>query len=159
MFRLKKILFCLTLFFTSSALNAQNMNNEKLEKIIYTLSDSLIGESGQWQFIVNEVTMLCVTDENNNRMRIIAPVAETSSLTENDLRQCMEANFHSALDVKYAISDDLLWVAFIHPLGELTKGQAIDAIKQVYSAAITYGTTYSSTHLVFPKSDDGLSKG
>jgi len=135
------------------------MNNEKLEKIIYTLSDTLVGDLGQWQFVINEVTMLCITDQNNNRMRIIAPIAETNTLTESDLKKCMEANFHSALDVKYAISDDLLWVAFVHPLSELTKSQAIDAIKQVYSAAVTYGTTYSSTHLVFPQHDDGLNKG
>ena len=159
MYHLKKILICTTLFFYCQSLFSQSMNNEKLEKIIYTLSDTLIGQEGQWQFLVGEVTMMCITDQNNNRMRIIAPIIESKALTAEDLNKCMEANFHSALDVKYAISDDILWVAYIHPLSELSKGQAIDAIKQVYAAAISYGTTYSSTHLTFPKSDDGLSKG
>jgi len=60
------------------------------------------------------------------------------------------ANFHTALDIKYAISDDVLWSAFIHPLRELTVAQVKDALSQVYYANITFGTTYTSTDLVFP---------
>lgn len=62
----------------------------------------------------------------------------------------MEANFHTALDVKYAISDDILWSVFIHPLKELNKDEVLSAINQVYEASVTYGTTYSSTGLTFP---------
>ena len=60
------------------------------------------------------------------------------------------ANFHSALDLKYAISDDVLWSTFIHPLRELTVAQVKDAVSQVYYANRTFGTTYTSTDLVFP---------
>ena len=62
----------------------------------------------------------------------------------------MEANFHSALDARYAISDGILWAAFIHPLQELTKDQVISAISQVYSTVQTFGTYYSSGELSFP---------
>ncbi len=126
------------------------MDNDKLEKILYVVSDTIRGQAGQWQFIIESRPMICLTDEAHNRMRIITPVIEAKDLTEEQLQACMEANFHSALDVRYAISDDLLWVAFIHPLQELTKEQAIDAISQVYNAALTFGGSYSSTDLVFP---------
>ena len=40
----------------------------------------------------------------------------------------------------------------IHPLKELSNEQLEGAIVQVYNAYISYGTTYSSTDMVFPKS-------
>ncbi len=136
----------------SLQVSAQEMNNENLGKILYTLSDSLSGAAGQWFFIAGGREMLCLTDENANRMRIITPVASLKDLEPGQLEECMEANFHSALDVRYALSEGTLWVAFIHPLRELTKIQAIDAVSQVYNAAETFGTSYNSTDLVFPKS-------
>jgi hypothetical protein len=42
------------------------------------------------------------------------------------------------LDAKYAISDEILWAVFIHPLKELSDKQISSAIKQVYSSAITF---------------------
>jgi len=66
----------------------------------------------------------------------------------------MEANFHTALDVKYAVADGMIWVAYIHSLSPLTDDQLISALGQVRSAAITYGTIYTSTDLVFPKANE-----
>ena len=132
----------------------QGMDNERLEKIFYVVSDTLVGQPGNWQLTVKGVPMFCLTDEFNNRMRIISPVKEVRDVTAEEMKKCMEANFHSALDVKYCISENILWVAFIHPLRELTKDQSIDAISQVYNATLTFGTTFSSTDLVFPKRDE-----
>ncbi|MEM6844101.1 MAG: hypothetical protein AAF632_17875 [Bacteroidota bacterium] len=126
------------------------MDNEKLEKILYVVSDTITGQNGGWEFSVNGLPMLCITDQINNRMRIIAPVREIKDVSDDELKEAMAANFHSALDVKYAISNDLMWVAFIHPLKELSKDQVISAVSQVYNAYSTFGTTYSSTDLVFP---------
>mgnify|MGYP000279780697 CR=1 FL=1 len=60
------------------------------------------------------------------------------------------ANFHSVLDVKYALSDEIIWSVYAHPLQELSELQVVDAIQQVYAAALTFGSSYSSTNLVFP---------
>jgi hypothetical protein len=60
------------------------------------------------------------------------------------------ANFHSALDVRYALSDEIIWSVYTHPLESLSPDQLKDAISQVYMAAVTFGTTYSSSDLVFP---------
>lgn len=135
-------------------LHAQAMNNDKLNGIIYTLSDTVQGENGSWQFIVDELAFICITDQIHNRMRIISPIAELAEVTDEELLRCMEANFHSALDARYAISDGILWAAFIHPLRELTKDQVISAITQVYSTAQTFGTYYSSGELSFPTSGE-----
>ena len=129
---------------------AQTMDNDKLGKILENISDTLEGGNGQWKFIFKEIPMLCLTDQAHNRMRVITPVVELKDVGEEELMACMKANFHTALDVKYAISEDILWVAYIHPLKELSESQFKDAIAQVFFAAVTYGSTYSSTDLVFP---------
>ena len=130
------------------------MNNKKLETILAEISDHLSGNTGHWQFNIRTLKMYCLTDEFHNRMRIIAPIIEIEKVSEAQLKRCMEANFHSALDVKYAISNGALWAAFIHPLKELTANQVVDAVQQVYSAVGTFGTTYSSSNLYFPTDED-----
>ena len=144
------IAFVMSLLMNYSVISGQSMNNEKLGEIIYVVADSLRGKAGNWQFVIKDRLLICVTDENNNRMRIMSPIVEQKKLAYTDMLKVMEANFHTALDVKYAISDNLLWSVFIHPLKELNKIQVVDAIQQVYMAASTYGTTYNSSGLLFP---------
>lgn len=146
-----KNLFLLVIFFTiSSTVFCQNSNNETLRKVIERMADSVIGDRGNLQFVIKDRLLVCITDENHNRMRIITPVTEVSNLTGDELLNALVANFHTALDVKYAISDEILWSVFIHPLNELSEAQIEDAISQVYFAAETFGSSYSSSTLVFP---------
>ncbi len=133
---------------------SQNMTNQKLEQIINSTTDSIEGSTGRWQFKINDVIFICLTDSTNNRMRIISPIAEASAIDDDAIRASMIANFHTALDVKYAIADNILWSAYIHPLKELTEDQVIDAISQVYYANVNFGTTYASTSLIFPGRED-----
>jgi hypothetical protein len=128
------------------------MTNDKLETILNVVSDSIVGQKGAWQFKINDRVFMCITDENHNRMRIMSPIIDQKELSKGDLSQSLEANFHTALDVKYALSNDILWSVFIHPLKELSVNQVKDAVSQVYFAALTYGTTYTSTDLTFPSS-------
>ncbi len=118
------------------------MDNEQLATILTNLSEEFLGNKGQWQFKVRNLPMYCLTDEFHNRMRIISPIAKMGGVKNDQIIRCMEANFHSALDVKYAISNNVLWVAFIHPLKELTADQVVDAVQQVYAAVNTFGSTY-----------------
>ena len=134
----------------SSAVTAQEMTNQKIQTIIESVADSIQGQKGQWQFYVQETAFVCLTDSINNRMRIISPIIETSQLSDELKDAVLMANFHTALDVKYAVADGILWSAFIHPLRELSDEQVKNAIAQVFSANITFGTTFSSTNLVFP---------
>ncbi|MEM6684959.1 MAG: hypothetical protein AAF617_04105 [Bacteroidota bacterium] len=147
---MKNILVIIVLVLNWNWVSAQDMNNEKLETLLTAHSDSIQGQTGNWRFAINDTFFICVTDATNNRMRIISPITEVSNVDEQVLKNCLTANFHTALDVKYAISDAILWSVFIHPLKELSDAQVIDAIAQVYNANYTFGTIYSSTNLSFP---------
>jgi len=141
------VLFC---FFAISKTSAQEMNAEKLSELIAQVADTVATNGNTIQFMYKERPLICVYDENANRMRIITPIVETKELEEEQLLNMLVANFHSALDVKYALSDEVIWSVFIHPLKELADYQVLDAIDQVHAASATFGTTYSSTSLVFP---------
>ena len=130
------------------------MNNEKLGEIITEISEAVEGGNGSWQFVIDSTVFICLTDENHNRMRIISPITEIGNMTQEQMIECMEANFHSMLDSNYALSDGVLWSTFIHPLNELTVEQVLSAISQVYSGVKTFGTHYSSGLLSFPKSGE-----
>ena len=132
------------------SLNAQQMTPEKLLSIIEQEADTTIIQGSQIQFTINQGLLMCIYDENANRMRIISPIVEREKLGEEQLLNALVANFHSALDVKYALSDEIIWSVYTHPLKELSESQVVDAIQQVYAAAITFGGSYSSTNLVFP---------
>ncbi|MFK7813304.1 MAG: hypothetical protein AB8B59_12495 [Maribacter sp.] len=126
------------------------MNPQKLSELVSQVSDTININGNTIQFMYKERPLICVYDENANRMRIISPIVETKKVKEEQLLNMLVANFHSALDVKYALSDEVIWSVFIHPLKELSDHQVLDAIDQVHSANVTFGNTYSSTSLVFP---------
>ncbi len=144
------ILFNFFLVVSFNQVNAQNMNPEKLEDIIRKNADTVITNGNSIQFLYQDIPVFCIYDVNANRMRIISPIVETTKIEEEQLLNMLVANFHSALDVKYALSDEIIWSVFIHPLKELSEHQVADAISQVYSASQTFGSTYSSTDLIFP---------
>lgn len=147
----KLLFFCIVLgTINVKYVDAQEMTPKKLHEIIRKVSDTVATNGNSLQFIYKERPLICVYDEKANRMRIISPIVEREKIGEEHLLNAMVANFHSALDVKYALSDEIIWSVFIHPLKELSEHQVIDAIDQVYSASITFGSTYTSTNLVFP---------
>jgi len=144
---MKLRLLAAALLFTLFA--SAQMNNQKLESLLTQQVDSIIGTPGRWQVNFQSLPMMVVTDETNDRMRIIAPIVGVDELDKEVLLDCLAANFHSALDVKYAVSNDVLWCVFIHPLSPLTETELKSAIEQVYYGTATFGTTYSSTPLLF----------
>jgi len=142
------LLILLTFGLTSTM--GQTMTPERLVEIIQKEADTSSVQNNNILFAFNQSMLICIHDENANRMRIISPIIERENLEEDDLLNALVANFHTALDVKYALSDEMIWSVFTHPLKELSEGQVIDAIQQVYAAAITFGSSYSSTNLTFP---------
>jgi len=147
-----KLKVILVLLFVSNPFTgtSQEMQPLKLKELIIQVSDTLQNSGNTIQFLYKERMLICIYDENANRMRIISPIVEREQLNEDQLLNALVANYHSALDVKYALSDEIIWSVFIHPLKELSEHQVLDAIDQVWNAAKTFGTTYSSTNLVFP---------
>ena len=143
---------CLALaFFLLAAHPAQTqrMDNKKMEKIFAKEAIQVEGEPGAWMAYFNDHILLVITDERNNRMRIFTPIEEEDAASPTQMSRMLKANFHSALDAKYSIYEGFVVSVFSHPLRELTEGQLLDALRQVSKLAETYGTTYSSTDLIF----------
>ena len=111
-----------------------------------------------WQFSALGFPMFIQTQETVDRMRIVAFVAETETLASEHYATLLEANYHSALDVRYALSDGYVVAAFIHPLAELSYRQFVLGIYQVINCADTCGTTFSGGTLVFgsPENDPNI---
>jgi len=125
------------------------MNNKRLGRLINKVDPDAKGENGAWRFFLNEMELICFTDESADRMRIMTAVAPLSEVTEAQLAECMKANFDRALDARYCVNHEILWSAFIHPLGSLTDELFDSAVSQVGSASETFGKEYSSGTLFF----------
>ena len=150
--------FCylaLLLFLMPAALGAQEvMNNNRLEKILRQEAEKIEGQPGSWMLYYGERILLAFTDEPNNRMRIFTPIMDEGNLSAAQMSRMLEANFHSALDAKYAVYDGFVVSVFTHPLAELTEIQIADALRQIVRLADTFGETYSSTDLIFGPAPD-----
>ncbi len=130
-------------------LSDEPMTNKRMGSIVRKLSKNVEGRPGFWQFEYNQKIVLIITDEAHNRMRIMTPIVEQKKISNKEMVVLLESNFDRALDAKYALNEGILWSVFTHPLGELQKDQFIDAVKQVVTLAEQYGTTYTSSDLVF----------
>ncbi len=169
---MKKLLFnflCLVFLVTSFGIpisdaqsQSDGMTNNRMEKIIKKVATEMDGQLGNWQLVYRERLVLIITDEKNNRMRIFTPVIAETDLKNGQLKKMLEANFHSALDAKYCLYEDYVISVYTHPLKELTDDQFTDALQQVTVLADTFGTSYSSTDLIFggqnEKSEEQLKK-
>ena len=117
------------------------MEVARLRALIFGLADQAEGGEHAWHFIYRGVQMACMTDSGYGRMRIVAPIIEASELRPDHMYAMLDANYHSALDARYAISDGMVMVAFIHPLAPLDEGLVESAMRQVASAVKTFGGT------------------
>ncbi|MEL6496862.1 MAG: hypothetical protein AAFQ41_17355, partial [Cyanobacteria bacterium J06623_7] len=77
------------------------------------------------------------------------PVTNAAGLTSEQMQRMMLANFHTALDARYAIADGLVVSTFIHPLSSLQERDLLSAINQVSSLAVTFGSSYTSGEMIF----------
>ena len=126
------------------------MDNQKLDKIIKAKATEIEeGQLGYWRFIFEARTVLVVTDESHNRMRIMTPVYESEKVDSDLAIAMLQANFDRALDARLAIQGEFVWSVFIHPLQELSSEQFLDGLSQVVTLATNFGTSFSSTNLVF----------
>ncbi|MBS9463676.1 hypothetical protein KIM67_14750 [Flagellimonas sp. 389] len=155
---MRNLFLVFLLYVFANSVHSQEMTADGLHDIIVKQADTVKTNGNSYHFSIKKVVLICVFDENANRMRIISPIVKRERIGEEELLNAMVANFHSALDVKYALSDEIIWSVFTHPLKELSEHQVEDAIKQVYAAALTFGGSYSSTDMVFPGNTKKIEK-
>lgn len=132
---------------------ADGMSNTRIGELLEKLDLGAVGGDGRWQLVLGGRTVLIITHEAADRMRIMTPVTAAEALSEENLRRIMQANFDSALDARYAIAKGTLWSAFIHPLGALDDRAFLLGLGQVVNLANTFGDSYSSGLLVFGGGD------
>jgi len=124
--------------------NPSDMTLSQLDDVLRGEASEIEGSNGQWQLTLEGRPIVVLADANNNRMRIVAPIAAASELSAQQVQSMLLANFHTALDARYAVSDGTVVSLFVHPLSSLTEGDLRSGLSQVVTAAETFGTTYSS---------------
>ncbi len=129
------------------------MNNERMGSLILRIDENAEGQQGFWRATVAGRAITVITDENADRMRIIAPVARAADLEPKLMFRLLQANFDTALDARYSIAQGVLWSLYLHPLGSLSDQQFLAGVGQVVNLASTFGTTYSSGGLTFGGGD------
>jgi hypothetical protein len=129
------------------------MTEGELDDIITQIDSRAQGEGNMRRFTVEGYQVLVISDEDADRVRLMAEVADESALPEGMARRLLQANFDSALDARYAIAGGTLWSVYIHPLGSLTEPDLLSAIAQVVNLVLTFGTTFSSGALLFGGGD------
>jgi len=139
----------------TSAGSWEPMDQNRVEQVFSDQVEAITGPTGALQSQIDGISIYCISDPANDRMRIVAPISRLSGLDPRINEILLRANFHSALDARYAISDDVIFAAFLHPISSLTPAQIESAVSQVISLVKTFGTTFSSGELVFPGSRDG----
>lgn len=125
------------------------MTIQILQGLLKEVVQDLKGESGQWRFTYAKVDMAILTSLAHDRMRIIAPVGPEADVTDQQRQRMLAANFHSALDARYATSNGMVYAAYLHPLSPLQRDEVLSALHQVAQLVKTFGTTYSSSDLSF----------
>lgn len=107
------------------------------------------GANGHWEANVQvnsktEARFTCLTDARPgvDRMRFVIPIIKYGSKTKSVLQLLLKANFHSALDARYAMDQGYVWSVFIHPLSTLTPHQAKDGIQQVQTDQCSISSNY-----------------
>lgn len=140
----------LNIIFFSMALTSISHSAETIQQadqivqVIVEVSDDVLIEGNLVRFTFNEVDMILIYDDRADRMRIMSPIIPTTELNKDILVKALQANFSSVLDVRYAISGDTLWSAFLYPTSQLTRLMVLSALQQVSTARITFGREYSS---------------
>ncbi len=127
----------------------------QMDEVIKALDSKATRTGNNWQFTLEERMMIVVTDTAAARMRIITPIALIAELPEGAMQRLMQANFDTALDARYAVAQDLVWGAFLHPLDTLTQRDFASGILQTHSIGETFGTSFSSGAISYGGGDSG----
>lgn len=124
-------------------------DNRTLEGWIRSIDPGFDGAAGRWRFHSDGVEIVVLTDETHDRMRAMALVADASSLSPAMYKTLLEANFDRALDARYALWQGTFFSVYLHPLSPLTRREWDGAVHQVAALKRNFGTTYTSSDLVF----------
>jgi hypothetical protein len=131
------------------------MTGKALVAIVRSFDDEVRAEGNGAVFTLQGRQIVLVFDETAGRMRLITPILPAELLTEDILMRMSQANYDSALDARYAVANGQVLATFLRPLPTLTREDFLSGVAQVYTAAESFGTTYSSGATMFGGGDSG----
>jgi len=134
--------------------NAPSMSLGRMGSIITRLDKAAeLPRKGFWRFTIEGASVIVVADDEYDRLRILVGIQSAKDLTQDQLMKIAQSNFDTALDARYAVSQDILWAIYVHPLKSLDDKQFISAIGQTVNLAKSYGDGYSSGGILFDGGD------
>ena len=130
-----------------------DMTADRIHALVERIDEDAQRQENFWQFSLKDRIVMIVIDAEADRMRIISPIVKNEDVPIEIYTRMLQANFDSALDARYAIANEIIWGAFIHPLRSLSDEELLSGIAQVVTVADTFGTTYSSGALIYGGGD------
>ena len=124
-------------------------------KLVDSYMTELEGQPGFWRGVRKEVPVFVFSDDEHDRMRIMAPIGVVEELDSDLLHVLLQANYDRALDARYAMRGNELWSVVVHPLATLATDDLPSLFDQVVMLVKNTGSTFASTELVFRAFPDG----
>lgn len=134
---------------------ATAMTPDRLAELILAVDAEAKSEGPVWSLALEGLEVAVIYDDSADRMRIIVPIGPADDIPQEELVRLMQANFDSTLDARYAIAQEQLWGAYIHPLSDLSDEEFLTALGETVNVVLTYGTSYSSGLFIFNGGDSG----
>ncbi len=128
---------------------SHSMSQESLAIYIEEIAGSAEISPNVVEFDYRGISIASVSDTTHDRMRLIAPITSRDAVAAEHLEMMLIANFHTTLDARYALSNGIIYAAFLHPMSTLTHEQLESAIRQVAALVRNFGSSYSSDELIF----------
>src|SRR5258708_36851670 len=125
------------------------MTTAAMGKLLESYLTDLEGEKGFWRGNREEVPVFVVSGDEDDRMRLMAPIGVVEDLDPDLLHVLLQANYDRALDARYAMRNKELWAVVVHPLATLATDDLPSMFEQVVKLVKTTGPTSPSTDMVF----------
>jgi hypothetical protein len=132
------------------------MTTTAMGKLLESYLTELEGEKGFWRGNREEVPVFVFSDDEHDRMRLMAPIGVVEDLDPDLLHVLLQANYDRALDARYAMRNKELWAVVVHPLATLATDDLPSMFEQVVKLVKNTGTTFASTELVFRSFPDDV---
>jgi hypothetical protein len=130
------------------------MTSDGISNILGSYLTELEGKVGFWRGLRDEVQLFVLSDDDHDRIRIMAPIGEVKDLEPDLLHVLLQANYDRALDARYAMRGKEVWSVSVHPLATLAPDDFGDFLDQVVRLVKNTGSTYASSDLVFGGGED-----
>ena len=125
-------------------------------KLLDSYLKDMDGETGFWRGTRDETPVFVFSDDEHDRMRIMAPIGVVEELDPDLLHVLLQANYDRALDARYAMRGKELWAVVVHPLATLATDDLPSMFEQVIALVKNTGSTFASTELVFRSFPDDM---